>query len=190
MQRLFSKGDFNDRNTFGKFLNKRGLVGDAYEIGTHRGEFADKLLKLWRGNCLYCVDSWESMYDEGDPAALGDREQDRCLTSIVADNYPGRICILHMSSLVASGVTNNGSLDFVYVDANHRETARDLRLWWPKLKDGGIMAGHDIICPGEVDGGWEQTVQPDVIEFAMEVGRIIYLVVETLSLPWSYYMEK
>ena len=39
----------------------------------------------------------------------------------------------------------DGSLDFIYVDASHRfsAVALDLILWWPKLKEGGLLAGHD-----------------------------------------------
>lgn len=39
----------------------------------------------------------------------------------------------------------DNSLDFIYVDASHREedVYNDISLWFPKLKPGGIMAGDD-----------------------------------------------
>lgn len=39
----------------------------------------------------------------------------------------------------------DNSLDFIYVDASHREedVLNDILLWFPKLKIGGIMAGDD-----------------------------------------------
>jgi hypothetical protein len=39
----------------------------------------------------------------------------------------------------------DNSLDVIYVDASHRFSgvALDLILWYPKLRYGGIMAGHD-----------------------------------------------
>ena len=37
------------------------------------------------------------------------------------------------------------SLDFVFIDANHEyeEVKKDIELWYPKVKKGGIFAGHD-----------------------------------------------
>jgi hypothetical protein len=39
----------------------------------------------------------------------------------------------------------DGSVDFLYVDADHTEQAvlRDLAAWWPKLKPGAVIAGDD-----------------------------------------------
>ena len=41
----------------------------------------------------------------------------------------------------------DNSLDFVYIDANHEDPyiTQDLEGWYPKIKSGGIMAGHDYI---------------------------------------------
>lgn len=37
------------------------------------------------------------------------------------------------------------SLDFVFIDADHRyaEVRADVARWWPKVKPGGTIAGHD-----------------------------------------------
>ena len=39
------------------------------------------------------------------------------------------------------------SLDFVYIDARHDycSVAEDMALYWPKLRQGGILAGHDYM---------------------------------------------
>ena len=36
-------------------------------------------------------------------------------------------------------------LDFVFIDANHSYEAclEDIRLWFPKVKPNGVIAGHD-----------------------------------------------
>ncbi len=38
-------------------------------------------------------------------------------------------------------------LDFVYIDARHDYCGcmEDMVTWWPKLKLGGIMSGHDFV---------------------------------------------
>lgn len=39
----------------------------------------------------------------------------------------------------------HSSVDFIYVDARHDYcgTLADIEPYWPKLREGGIMAGHD-----------------------------------------------
>lgn len=38
---------------------------------------------------------------------------------------------------------DNGAIDFIYVDARHDYCGvkEDIELYWPKLREGGIMAG-------------------------------------------------
>jgi len=45
----------------------------------------------------------------------------------------------------ASTLHANESLDFIFIDANHEYEAvmSDLMCWYPKLKKGGTIAGHD-----------------------------------------------
>lgn len=46
----------------------------------------------------------------------------------------------------------DGSVDFVFIDANHTAefVRRDVLAWLPKVKPGGIIAGHDYNLPHEV----------------------------------------
>lgn len=39
----------------------------------------------------------------------------------------------------------DGWFDYVYIDSDHTYEAvkKDIELWWPKVKEGGILAGHD-----------------------------------------------
>jgi hypothetical protein len=41
----------------------------------------------------------------------------------------------------------DNSLDYIYIDGNHDydHAKQDLKLWWPKLRPGGLMAGHDYL---------------------------------------------
>lgn len=46
----------------------------------------------------------------------------------------------------------DGSVDFVFIDANHtyQFVKDDVNAWLPKVKKGGIIAGHDYNAPHEV----------------------------------------
>jgi len=44
------------------------------------------------------------------------------------------------------------SLDFVYIDANHREpyVSQDIREWYKKVRPGGILSGHDYAVSRQI----------------------------------------
>lgn len=53
--------------------------------------------------------------------------------------------IVPMDSLNASLKYPDGYYDFVFIDTSHQHeaTKAEIRLWIKKVKDGGILAGHD-----------------------------------------------
>ena len=52
---------------------------------------------------------------------------------------------MRMKTTEAAKVTEDNSVDFIYVDAGHTYEAvmEDLEAWWSKVKVGGIIAGDD-----------------------------------------------
>jgi predicted O-methyltransferase YrrM len=195
------------RNQFGELLSSHGLTGKAVEVGTHLGYFARSLLNNWPGH-LTCVDPYENApagYAEQVPLLEGshggDRVRDRgeALRRLRPFISQGRCTLLQKTSAGAVLDFPYDSLDFVYLDGDHRTEAvvSDLELWWPRVKPGGILAGHDIICPGETaDGKWGAAIQPAVFNHfwgeasgcGLEIP--IQLVVEEGGLPWSFYVVK
>lgn len=61
--------------------------------------------------------------------------------------------LVHDTSEAAKNFVD-ASVDFVFVDADHsyEGVLKDLRAWWPKVKAGGRMAGHDhtLAFPGVI----------------------------------------
>lgn len=53
--------------------------------------------------------------------------------------------VLREDSAVAAARFADGSLDLVFIDADHQYDAvmRDLEAWWPKIAPTGRIAGHD-----------------------------------------------
>lgn len=53
--------------------------------------------------------------------------------------------LIKASSVEAAKILPDDAFDFVFIDADHSMKAvlQDLDNYWPKLKSGGIMAGHD-----------------------------------------------
>ena len=57
----------------------------------------------------------------------------------------GNAVLIRTTSEEASKQFEDGSLDFVYIDGNHLYPAvkKDIDIWWPKVRAGGVMGGHD-----------------------------------------------
>jgi len=124
----------------------------AVEIGTHQGVFADQFLSLWLGDKLYCIDPWEGhppiepVFHPGFIEQPLGREFDRKIADLVLKTkYGDRVLLLQLTSKQAASVFAKESVDFVYIDGSHefKDIADDLKAWWPKITEGGILAGHD-----------------------------------------------
>tara|TARA_R110000796_G_scaffold241064_1_gene362349 strand:+ start:1709 stop:2362 length:654 start_codon:yes stop_codon:yes gene_type:complete len=107
------------------------------------GSFSGVSSELFAIHCknIYCVDKWEPYSDIQEAAKLQEAERrfDNILT--VYKN----IHKLKMSSEKGSEQFQDCSLDFVYIDASHDydNVKKDIENWLPKIKSGGIIAGHD-----------------------------------------------
>jgi predicted O-methyltransferase YrrM len=64
-----------------------------------------------------------------------------------------RLEVLQADSVEGSSHFAAGSLDWVYIDADHsyRSVIADIRAWGPKLKPGGLISGHDYGRAGVAD---------------------------------------
>ena len=50
--------------------------------------------------------------------------------------------------------------DYIYIDASHHylQVKRDIEAWWPRVKSGGILAGHDYEGPQQITAGVKKAV--------------------------------
>ncbi len=179
------------REDFGELLNRRGLIGDAAEIGVQRGLFSRTLLDHWKGKRLHLVDPWQHFSDGyEDIGNVSDAEHEACLQA-AKDNlaaHSGRYQIHRKRSLDAVADFADESLDFVYVDANHsyQDSLDDMLAWFPKVKPGGLFAGHDYL-DGQLSAG-DFGVKSAVRAFECRTGLIA---TGTLDPPWpSWYLFK
>lgn len=187
------------RNQFGRLLTSMGLTAWAVEVGTHRGEFAEVLLSQWPG-VLYCVDPWENLPGYGSQAkdlrAIGgdgvDRDADLAACRERLARFGGRAMMRKATSVEMASRILDGMLDFAFIDGDHSRpmVEQDLRIWWPRLRAGGVLAAHDWLCPGEYGGGHGAAVQPAVLEFAELQGVDVQVVAEENGLPWTAFLIK
>lgn len=108
------------------------------EVGSYAGESTEIFLSTGKFKSLTCVDSWPEWTDHAAAEKVFD-----------AKKLP--VTKLKEKSVVAATRFAPHSLDFVYIDANHSapHPANDIAAWLPKIKPGGIIAGHDYKLPFE-----------------------------------------
>jgi hypothetical protein len=138
-----------DRKEIFTLANARGLRSLAVEVGVLRGEFSKVILETWQGRKLYLVDAWRSFSTEiyQDANNVNDQQHLNNMLTAVSSvaSYGERVCAIRDLSSNAAALFDDDSLDVVYIDANHSYefVIQDIRSWWPKVRRGGILAGHD-----------------------------------------------
>jgi hypothetical protein len=139
------------------FLNAKKLLGIGVEIGVKEGKFSEYLLSTWEGKKLISIDPWMT--------ADADEYIDRANVSQVKHNdfyqealdrlkkFGERSQTLRKKSLEGALEIADESLDFCYIDARHdyKNVLEDLHAWYPKVKKGGVLAGHDYL-DGMIEG--------------------------------------
>ena len=113
------------------------------EVGSLFGRSAAYLaVEIINAGKWITVDLVDNFSGPGASAALLRQQLDRVLA--LKDRNPIRY-IRALDSVAAAAMYADGELDFVFVDADHSAAAvaADLLAWWPKIKAGGVLAGHD-----------------------------------------------
>ena len=108
------------------------------------------MLTYWNGLKLTGIDPWKAFSFSGEhepkdfvPQQTHDefyKESQHRLAQ-----FGQRSHLIRNTSRAASEQFEESSLDFVFIDAQHHFDAvlEDLTIWFPKLRPGGVLAGHD-----------------------------------------------
>ena len=139
------------RNEFHRLINLRCPGGIGVEVGVGSGEYSEYLLQNSSLKILYSVDAWDENFKSCPaeffvvPQYQLDKFHEEAIKRL--SKFGDRNSILHTTSLNAVNMFDDKSLDFIYIDAAHEyeEVKMDLKCWYPKLKKGGIFAGHDYV---------------------------------------------
>lgn len=153
------------RNQLGDLYEARGYTV-AVEVGVQRGEFSEIILSRWSGT-LYMVDRWCHVDGYNDISNVSDETHASYMHEAFGASlrHDGRGVIIKESSEVASESFDDGAVDAVYIDADHSKAGvlADLRLWVPKVRRGGVIAGHDYLDGRRPEGDFG--VKSAVLEF-------------------------
>ncbi len=97
---------------------------------------------------FYCVDTWKGSAEHQATMA----KYNGSIKHLFLENtkpVEDVIIPIESTSVEAASQFEDGSLDFVYIDAAHDflSVRNDIMAWKPKLKSTGMLAGHDITWP-------------------------------------------
>jgi hypothetical protein len=164
------------RNEFGELLALMDRTGVAVEVGVLHGEFSKILYDgcMKRGKrfgALYLIDPWKHYGGQvvNELEAIN-ADYEKCFQEVneFVKDKP-EIHIVRGVSPEEANRSNLQSIDFVYLDALHdyKSVKADIAAWWPRIRKGGILAGHD---------------------YTDEIGHVKTAVDEFLDMGWRKYI--
>ncbi len=158
-------------------------------MGVYDGSHAWSLLLKLPIKTLYLIDSYipyEGAWPGREKSRILLLRAERRARTIAKEKFPGKCKFIYDKSKEAVKEFKDESLDFVYIDANHNYefVKEDIELWYPKVKIGGIIGGHDY-------GPHESGVAKAVDEWAKKMKiTIATFFAESKNRDWMYRRTK
>jgi hypothetical protein len=168
------------RSQLNELLNHFNMFGDSAEVGVAEGRYSEQILS-WGVPKLFMIDAWQKQDLFGDanfPQEWHNENYEEAKERV--KRFGDKAIMLKGLSVEMANQIPDESLCFVYLDACHTYEAvlSDLNAYLPKLKQGGIMAGHDFLSK---DYGVEKAVYDFCEQKKYEVNTIPELIDENAS---------
>jgi predicted O-methyltransferase YrrM len=127
-----------NRRTLVESLNIDGF-NTAVEVGVRTGWFSKYILEHTTMK-VYAVDPWEDNAELTQAQAV----YEECTRRLAP--YGERCEMVKGYSPAVASRFEDKSIDFVYIDGLHdyQSVLQDITAWWSKIRDGGILSGHDF----------------------------------------------
>jgi len=141
----------NARDQLPVLLKILNLNGKGVEVGVWQGKFSEQILSESALTELYSIDPWREFgrneYVDISNVAQQAQDKNYQITQERLSPFKERSKVLRKTSAEAVKLFADNELDFVYIDAQHSyvECKNDIEMWWPKVKNHGILAGHDYL---------------------------------------------
>lgn len=181
-------------------LKEMGLNNRGVEIGVGTGDYSYSLIKDGQFSEFYSIDTWDDITPDSfnaDGSNVFHVWGDECykISQEKLAEFGEKSKILRSTSADASTKFDNDYFDFIYIDADHTLEAvrNDIQNWYPKLRSGGMLAGHDYLDDKLV---WENGsysmfgVISAVTEFSEKKQLQVYIIKEKNNQFHSWYLIK
>lgn len=150
-QPQFGENWFNYSNLYSSFVNVCPNNGHIVEVGSWKGKssvyMAVEIINANKTIKFDCVDTWLGSASESSHQQDTYVKNDKLYDLFISNIEPVKHIInpIRKTSKEAALLYPDESLDIVFIDADHsyESVVQDIELWLPKVKIGGILAGHD-----------------------------------------------
>jgi SAM-dependent methyltransferase len=121
------------------------------EVGCKEGRTTGHLLQTLPDVVGWAIDPWCAM-PEQKTVQGGETYEEWDFAKIEADfwknigEHRDRVKMLRQTSEQAANELKDKTFDLVFIDAAHdyESVKADIRRWYPLVREGGVMAGHDF----------------------------------------------
>jgi len=152
-QSQFGEDWFSYPNLYRSIVDQFPSGSTFVEVGSWKGKssafMAVEIANSKKNIEFYCIDTWEGSLEH-----QHNKELEKLYDIFTNNMQPLQKYYkdFRMSSLEAVHRFKDQSLDFVFIDASHEyeDVKKDIEAWLPKIKAGGILAGHDYYL-GDID---------------------------------------
>lgn len=157
---------FQARLDMPRLLDAEGF-SSGVELGVREGGFSKFMLSGWKSCSSYLmVDLWGELSNYKDDSRASLDVQEARLAEALNNTAPWerKRSVCRNFTVACAHSAPDLSFDWVYVDARHsrRGVLEDLDAWWPKLRFGGLMCGHDFVdCSEAAASGQDWCVEED-----------------------------
>lgn len=143
---------YNGEKFYSDIVKKFSSGSHFIEIGCWKGKSAAylivEILNSGKNIKLDCVDTWDPFVNE-DASVYTDKGDMSSLYETFLNNMKPLekyYTPIRMRSTDAANLYDDNSLDFIFIDACHYYECvdADIKAWYPKLKKGGVISGHDF----------------------------------------------
>ena len=153
------------------------------EIGSWKGRSVSFLgveIKNQNKNIdVHCVDTWCGSIDHTDYSTI---DSEKIFATFLNSVEPIKDIItpVRKTSLDASKDYNDQYFDMIFIDASHiyENVIDDMNAWFPKLKFGGLFAGHDY-------GTWEGVTK--AVDQWTRDNNIADVLIDSQEHTWRFY---
>lgn len=187
----------------GPYLSRliRDTIGEprrGIEVGVERGRTTQVLMRDFPRLHLICIDPWapsieqtsrlfkwaqkirpklkdgSNLHKSTDHVFRSQETHDSILRAAkrVFRRHRSRLTIIRATSIEAAKKLRE-KVDFVFIDGDHTRCAGDIELFYPLVRTGGLLSGHDYGSKSSRRGLWD--VNKAVDKFASESGLDLLL---------------
>ncbi len=120
------------------------------EVGVAYGNHSDVILSTTKVEKLAGIDPYGNYEKYKHDSQCFDQPRQDVLHNLVKQRlsyYGDRFTLMRGFSDQIVETFDDETLDFVYIDGNHSQefVKKDIKMWWSKVRQGGVLAGHDYM---------------------------------------------